>query len=162
MNFFITGVPAPGGSKSAIPVWRGGGKELVITWRNGRPWPVFNMVDAGGERNEEWRKQCAAQARAFMGGVAPFECPLKVEFIFYLRRPNADFGTGRNAGILKPTARKFHAQKPDALKLARSTEDALTGIVWADDSQTIRVCSEKRWCAATEKSGCAVTLFLIE
>lgn len=119
------------------------------------------MVDAGGKGNAEWKKAVAIQARSFMQGTAPVECAVKVEFIFFLRRPKAHFRTGKFAEILRDDAPVFHTQAPDALKYARSTEDALSSIVWKDDSQNIRLCTEKRWCGPEDKEGCAIRLVLL-
>ena len=44
------------------------------------------------------------------------------------------------------------------LKLARSTEDALTGIAYADDSQTARLVASKRYPLIHEVPGCKVTI----
>jgi len=52
-------------------------------------------------------------------------------------RPKYHFGTGRNAGKLKDNAVYWCETTPDALKLTRSTEDALTGIAWKDDKQVV-------------------------
>ena len=50
-------------------------------------------------------------------------------------RPKSHF---RANGLLKPTAPLYHTSKPDLTKLMRSTEDALTGICWTDDSSIAR------------------------
>jgi Holliday junction resolvase RusA-like endonuclease len=39
--------------------------------------------------------------------------------------------------LLKGSAPEWPVARPDALKLARAAEDALTGIVWADDAQIV-------------------------
>jgi Holliday junction resolvase RusA-like endonuclease len=36
---------------------------------------------------------------------------------------------------LRENAPRFHSNRPDALKLGRAVEDALTGILYADDSR---------------------------
>lgn len=160
LTFFVTGTPAPGGSKTVFPIWRRDG-SLVTTIRNGRVWPVFNVTDDAGEGNKAWRKDVAFQAKQFMGGRQPFEGPLKVEFVFHLRRPRCHYRTGRFAACLKGDAPQHHTQMPDALKFARSTEDALTGIVWVDDSQTKRICSEKLWANPGDPIGCRITLIVL-
>ena len=66
---------------------------------------------------------------------------LILEF-FYLR-PKGHFGTGRNAGIVKPSAPEFKTTKPDLANLLKPTEDALKGIVWRDDSQVVRTILNK-------------------
>lgn len=154
------GTPAPGGSKTFFPVWRAGGK-LVIQIKNGREWPIIRVVDDAGENNKRWKEAVALQARSFMRGAKPFDCPLKVEFVFFLRRPKAHYRTGKNSHLLRDDAPIYHTHRPDALKFARSTEDALTGIVWNDDSQNVRICPEKRWARADEKTGCAVRVVLL-
>ena len=63
--------------------------------------------------------------------------PLDVKISFCFIRPNSHFGTGKNAGLLKASAPTYPAKRPDIEKLARSTNDALTGLVWKDDSQIV-------------------------
>lgn len=159
LSLFIEGTPAPGGSKTAFAMRRGKGGPLVLR-PNGAP--VINMVDAGGKGNAQWKKDVKIQAQAWMRGAKPFEGALKVEFIFFIRRPKAHYRTGANSHLLREDAPEHHIQKPDALKFARSTEDAMTGVVWGDDCQTVRVCSEKRWAVSSEKSGCLVRIILLD
>jgi Holliday junction resolvase RusA-like endonuclease len=158
LEFFIPGMPAPGGSKTAFVPRR---KDGSLVMRKGTNSPVVNVTDAGGKANKEWRKVCAGYARRFMMGSPPFPCALKVEFIFFLRRPNDHFvGGNRERWTLKADAPAYHIGPPDALKYARSTEDALTRIVWNDDSQNIRICSEKRYAGKEDQTGCIVRLVL--
>jgi crossover junction endodeoxyribonuclease RusA len=56
-----------------------------------------------------------------------------------LARPAGHWGKGRNAGRLVPTAPAVPRGKPDIDKLARSTLDSLTGIVFDDDSRVARL-----------------------
>lgn len=61
--------------------------------------------------------------------------PVWVDIQFALRRPKHHFGTGKNAGRLKPSAPHIPTGKPDLDKLVRSTQDALTDAgVLHDDS----------------------------
>jgi Holliday junction resolvase RusA-like endonuclease len=60
---------------------------------------------------------------------------LSIQFRFC--RPKGHYGTGKNEGILKASAPKHHTVKPDRTKCLRSTEDALKGIIWRDDSQVV-------------------------
>lgn len=157
-EIFVEGTPAPGGSKSFIPIWHKNGTIRQVL-KGKRWWPIINVIDSGGERNAVWRKTVAWIARAFMMRSKPFDVPFHCGFTFFLRRPNDHYGTGRNAMILKPDAPAYHTHPPDALKLARATEDALTGIVWLDDAQVIHQTAEKRWAArGTEKTGCIIRL----
>ena len=63
--------------------------------------------------------------------------------IFHFSRPKSHYRTGKNAGLLRDSAPAFHTTKPDAGKLLRALEDALTGMLWKDDSQGVHVASEK-------------------
>lgn len=66
--------------------------------------------------------------------------PVTLRLRFVLKRPKGHYGSGKNVNVLKLNAPYFHTSKPDALKLARGVEDALTGVLYRDDSQTIPIC----------------------
>lgn len=140
VSFFVRGEPAPGGSKNAF----------VPTDKNGNPYRrenggiVVNVVDAGGKANKVWRKAVGWTGKGKFHGQL-LTGALEVKYTFYMPRPKAHFGTGKNASILKADAPEFHLQKPDALKLMRACEDALTGVVWVDDCTTIEAVTRKLW-----------------
>lgn len=161
LSFFVPGHPAPGGSKTFFPVWTNNGKTLAIVMRNGRPWPVIRVVDDAGKGNKEWKKIVSSYAMLFMKGASPFTDPVKCEMIFYLRRPQSHYRTGKFAHMLRDDAPEFHTTKPDALKFARSTEDAMTDIVWNDDSGNVRICSEKKYMKPEDREGCAIRLVIL-
>lgn len=72
--------------------------------------------------------------------------PVWVSFEFVFARPKGHFGSGRNAGKLKPSAPRWPtAKKDDRTNCLKSTEDALTGIVWHDDSQVVDGPSRKSY-----------------
>jgi Holliday junction resolvase RusA-like endonuclease len=58
-----------------------------------------------------------------------------MSLIFDMPRPKCHYRTGKRSAELKDNAPAYHAGRPDATKLTRAVEDALTGIVWRDDSQ---------------------------
>lgn len=109
VEFFVAGRPAPGGSKRA--------------W----PHPVTGKVIVRDDckRNREWRTLVWAAARKVYRGPVT-ECPLRLEATFFLPRPKRS-----RQEACAPTVR------PDLTKLLRSTEDALTGVIWADDAQIV-------------------------
>lgn len=152
LQFFVEGVPAPGGSKTVFPIYKKGSDRPVMVKRGEKWWPLFNITDDAGERNKEWRKAVGFAAKEKMRGNRPVTGAVLGHFIFHMKRPKAHF---RSNGTLRPDAPLHHIQKPDALKLARSTEDAMTGIVYADDAQTITISASKIW--SLDKSGCMVT-----
>lgn len=157
LDFFVEGTPAPGGSKNAFIPRR---KDGSIVMRVGTNSPVVNMVDAG-KRNKEWRKCVAHQARAYAPHSQISDRPLGVQFNFLMPRPKSHYGKGRNSAVLCEDAPKFHGSKPDVLKLARSTEDALTGIIWLDDCQTVALNATKRYAYLGEKAGCRVRVTIL-
>lgn len=123
VSLFVPGVPAPGGSKTVFRT----------------PSGKVNVTDAGGERNKNWRAVVATVAYAHFRGL-PMDGPLEVSVVFVMPRPKSHF---RRNGTLRPNAPRLHTNKPDATKLWRSTEDALTGILWRDDSTICRQAVEK-------------------
>lgn len=122
ISFTVPGVAAPGGSKRAF-------KDP----KTGRI-----VVKDDARNNAGWRQRVAVFASQAMAGRSPFDGPVAVRVVFYMPRPKGHYGTGRNAGVLKAGAVMARPiTKPDATKLWRSTEDALKGIIWGDDSQVV-------------------------
>lgn len=140
LNIIVPGIPAPGGSKRAL--WRPGTKHA-------------NIVDAGGERTKNWRAVVALAARSAYRET-PDTGPLSLRLMFFMPRPKSHY---RSNGELKPNAPYLHVKKPDTTKLIRSTEDALTGIVWQDDSQIAHQQADKVY---GESPGCRVVVTLLE
>jgi len=71
--------------------------------------------------------------------------PVVVSYRFFYARPKSHYGTGRNADVLKDPGRIQHMQRPDLINLIKCLEDALTGIVWKDDSQVAEMDAVKFW-----------------
>lgn len=79
-----------------------------------------------------------AQKAAAKQGWTTTAAPVWVAFEFVFARPADHYGTGRNAGKLKPSAPKWPTKRNgDRTNCLKSTEDALTGIIWFDDSQVV-------------------------
>ncbi|MEQ9410482.1 MAG: RusA family crossover junction endodeoxyribonuclease [Fuerstiella sp.] len=127
ISFFVAGSPRPQGSKRAI-------------MRPGQRHP--SVVESASQPLKDWRACVAHEATAH---VPPRSGPVKVRLVFFLTRPKADYGSGRNAGKLKAAAPDCHTQSPDVDKLTRAVLDALSGRVYADDRQVVEVQAEKRW-----------------
>lgn len=137
----VVGKARPAGSKRAfaIPDGRGGYKR-----RSGGS-PVIVVTD-DCENGKSWRKTVQAQVRAQLpDGFCLLDCPLSVTMMFVVARGKSHYRTGRNADKLKEGAPLYHAKKPDVLKLARAVEDALTGVVWVDDSRIVCERLSKSW-----------------
>jgi len=124
--FEVLGLPQPAGSKRAFV-------------RAGRAVVVDDNPASRG-----WKQHVQSAAREAYAG-APLTGPLAVRVVFLLPRPAGHYGTGRNAGTVRASAPVAPAVKPDALKLARAVEDALTGVVYRDDAQTVDLHVVKRY-----------------
>jgi len=133
IEIFVPGIPRPGGSKRV--------------WKN-KYTGKFNTVDAG-KYTKEWRAVVSHFANEAMRNKELLTGAVELNIEFYFARPKSHYGTGRNSLKLKPSAPEHHTQKPDRTKLLRSTEDALKGIVWRDDSQVIGGDVRKDWTDTT-------------
>lgn len=113
----IPGRPQPGGSKRAF--MPKGAKFPVVVDANP------NVVD--------WKRtvQFFAAQKQLPGLL---NGPISASFMFHLPRPQSHVGA---RGKIRPSAPKYPATTPDLLKLARSTEDALTGLIWTDDCRVV-------------------------
>jgi len=146
LGFVVPGKPAPGGSKKSF-----------INPKTGR---IVTIDDA--KNNKGWRATVALfgiQSGSSLVRDGLIDEPIKVEMTFFETRPKSHYGTGKNSGRLKPDAPKYPTGKPDALKLARSTEDALTGVIWKDDASTIEIVSRKQY---HDKPGVLIEIFRLK
>lgn len=136
IEFWVPGRPQTAGSKSAF-VNPNTGKAIVTesgsskskarkrTWRG-------DLRDAGEHARRGWDTD------------QPVDVALWAHFVFVRSRPSPQMRSGRHAGQLAPSAvGRRPVSRPDALKLARAAEDALTGVLWLDDSQIVHETIEK-------------------
>ena len=124
VSFRVYGVAQPAGSKKAIVR---GGRALVID-DNAKATP--------------WKKRVAEHAALAIRGRDPLEGALVFRAEFHLPRPKGHLGA---RGLVKPSAPARPIVRPDVLKLARAVEDALTGVVYADDAQIVTEVIEKHY-----------------
>lgn len=122
----------------------GAGSKSIGMTKDKRPF-VRPPTGKHGSDPKAWKESVAQVAGEAMNGSGLFVGPLRVSFTFYRPRPSSHFGTGRNAGKLKPSAPAYPTGKPDVLKVARAVEDALTGVVYRDDAQIVFEVLEKRY-----------------
>ena len=104
--------------------------------------------DAAGIPGLTWEQgvaSAALAARAIAGERMITAAPIAVSAIFYVPRGVTHYGTGRNAGALKPSAPRHPARKPDVDKYLRRILDAMTGVIYADDGQVVQVVAAKRF-----------------
>jgi Holliday junction resolvase RusA-like endonuclease len=133
VTFTVVGTPEPAGSKRAFPIKRGGQFTGRVAVTDANP------------RVKSWQGAVADAAAKAANGVYFEHEPVGLSLVFSMKRPAGHYGSGRNADKLKPSAPARPTVKPDALKLARAIEDALTGVVWRDDSQVVVEAIDKRY-----------------
>jgi crossover junction endodeoxyribonuclease RusA len=98
-----------------------------------------------------WRTTVAWHAsQAYGGPVLDGALAVRIEFV--MRRP---------LSLPKRKATPPHIKKPDVDKLARAVLDALTGIVWRDDSQVIDMHPTKRYAEVGERAGARIQVEVI-
>jgi hypothetical protein len=129
ISFFVPGKPATAGSKTAVRM----GSKLGV-------------IEAGSNqsraRKRSWRgdlrdaAQTAVDARDGWGDAT---IAMHLVLVIVRPRPSTHLRSGRNAGTVKDWAVTLApVQRPDATKILRAAEDAMQGILWADDSQITR------------------------
>lgn len=107
-----------------------------------------------------WRQAVIAEAREAWAGAEPWLGAVRVDVEFIFPRPKNHFGTGRNAGICKPSAPYYHTRTPDLDHLQRSIGDALklAGCI-RDDAQIAAWRPEKHYHGQGEQVGARVTIY---
>ena len=143
MVFSITieGVAQPAGSKQAfVPT----NKKTGQPYRDAHGRIIVNVVDDNPKSNG-WKKHVATMAQRAWGCKPLLNGPLFVQIIFYRERIDGHFGSGRNSVQIKQSADAFPQTRPDVLKLARGVEDALTNVIWGDDSRIVDEVLSKRY-----------------
>lgn len=117
VSFFVPGIPATQGSKRAFNR-KDGGTPIVVESCKG---------------NKDWRGDVKRFAVDAYNGP-PIKGPVHLSITFQLPRPKSHFGKRG----LRPGAPMNHTIKPDLTKMLRAVEDALKGILWADDCQVVK------------------------
>ncbi len=135
ITILVRGTPAPQGSKRHL-----GNGVMVESSKKVKPWRKavkYAALDAIAAGHDQWR---------------PLDGPLRARMVFTFARPKSHYRTGRNAHLLRDGAPARPTGYPDASKITRSTEDALTDAgVWVDDARVATLEIEKRY--AGDSSG---------
>lgn len=114
-----------------------------------------------------WRNRVRAEY-VRQAGSQTIEGAVSMRIVFVLPRPDGHYGTGRNAGTIKPAYVDLPCWvKPDLDKLTRSIGDALTldkgdlaGLArpFRDDSQITHLDARKRYVRDGETPHAEITL----
>ena len=133
IRFWVPGIPQPGGSKRGF-----------VNPKNGRV-----IITEDNKRSKDWRTAVAWAAAENI--KVPLEGPLAVTFEFQFMRPKGHYGSKG----LRASAPVHPAVRPDLLKVARSTEDAMSGLAYRDDAQIVHETLIKRY---GEQAGAWITI----
>lgn len=127
VRFEVFGIPQPAGSKRAFGFRRKDGS-------------IGATVVDDNPKGRQWKTLVSETAARIHPGPL-LEGPLRVLFIFEVPRPQGHFG---KKGLLA-SAPAYPTVRPDLLKLSRGVEDALSGVVYRDDSQIVEEFLIKRY-----------------
>lgn len=131
IEFTIPGIPIPQGSSRAFVV-------------KGQRGPRAN-VTAANSKTKGWRNDVALMA-AQHAQSSLWEGPVEIFIWFRMPRPKS----------IKRRKREHPIVKPDLDKLVRSVLDSLTGIIWRDDCQVVRISTSKQYDDDGVKSGVTI------
>ena len=146
IEFFVPGEAKTAGSKRAFKHKTTG--KVIVTHDN--------------PKTKTWMDSVKWFAMKQLGSMCLITGPVSLSLVFYRERPKGHFGTGGNTGTVKESAPELPGTKPDSLKLGRAVEDALTGIIYKDDSQVCHHDIRKVYCCGDEKPGVKISIKVIE
>lgn len=115
--------------------------------------------DTNAKKLKPWRAEVSGTVLEAMraAGWATLDGPVEVTISFFHPRPVGHYGTGRNAGVLKPSAPHWKSTAPDIDKLTRAILDALTdAAAIRDDARVARLVVEDQWSNAA--TGARITI----
>jgi Holliday junction resolvase RusA-like endonuclease len=76
----------------------------------------------------------------------PTDRPLELRVDAYFPRPKSHYGTGKNSGVIKPSAPTLHTKKPDIDNIVKFYMDCMNKVVYLDDCQVVELTgAAKRW-----------------
>lgn len=118
IQFTVYGTPQPQGSTRAF---------IPKGWQ--RP-----IITTANKKNKPWRQEVSGAAVVAMEGqqILDRKCAVGVTVDFYFTRPKSVHDSAKTT-------------KPDIDKLVRSVLDGMTGIVFTDDSQVVRIMASKQF-----------------
>lgn len=122
IEFFVAGTPVPQGSTKAFYIKKV--QKVVTTHSN--------------KNTDAWRQRVASEAQRTLESGAFYEddqrIGYEIELTFVFERPKS-----------QPKKWTLNTKRPDLDKLVRAVLDGLTGIIFPDDSQVVRIVADKRY-----------------
>jgi len=153
LTFTVIGDPQPKGSTKILPI---GGivarlRRGSVTLHSMRELMTSVIVTSDNPQVKSWQSRIAFEATTTLRQTPQFEGlggAVSVQVEFFLPRP-----TGLPKSYAGP-----HLKKPDVDKLVRSLLDALTGILWPDDSRVTAIVAGKAYAGLGEQPRAVVTV----
>lgn len=127
VEFFVAGEPKTKGSTKAFVV-----KGRAV---------VTNMC----AKAKPWQSRINYHASKTYTNDEPLRANVSVLFEFAVARPKAHYDS---RGDLRRDAPSWCGKRPDLDKYTRLVCDALTGVVWHDDSQVVELTARKKYADA--------------
>lgn len=127
VEFFVAGVPRTKGSSHSFY----------------NPKTHKTVFQHDNEHLKAWQSMVSFTAR--QKGCKPTLGPVSVTILYILPRPKGHFNS---RGAVKSSVSQLPISKPDIDKLERAILDSLTGVVYLDDSQVVKVSQEKIYTSA--------------
>lgn len=143
LSVYIEGTPIQQGSMKAFPIRRANGRLGV------------SMVHNKGNQLSQWRESIQEGFKNRYPQImedAPFfkqYVPIYLDVEFYLERPKSN-------KLSAPSNKKA-----DLDKLIRAVNDALSGLVFYDDSQVVMINAQKKWATDENPVGVHIGVFNI-
>lgn len=132
IEFFVAGVPRSQGSKRAF-----------INKHTGRA----VVVEQAGAELKSWRESVRSEAQR-VGSLAHWpvlDGPIACNLVFYLPRPAS-----------APKAVTVPFKGLDLDKMIRAVWDAMTGVLFTNDSRIVAVAAQKLFAAPGMRTGCTI------
>lgn len=136
IQFRVIGLPGSQGSKTQMP--------------NGAM--VEGGSAAGRQKLKDWRLAVTAAAVEWRGDEQwiLIDEPIRLRILFLFPRPKSH--------TKKRLGNPWHFSKPDQSKIIRSTEDAITGILWRDDALVASHRIDKKYCIPGQLPGAIIRI----
>lgn len=85
------------------------------------------------KKSRDYKATVQAHAVVAVAGRKPIEGPVRLVLEAYFPCPRSDYRKR------KPRLARWHTKRPDIDNVVKGIKDALSGVVWLDDSQVCRV-----------------------
>ncbi len=135
VTFFVEGISRPQGSKRSL-----GNGRMIESSPHLKPWRSYVRFTAQQNRPDQWDSTL----------------PMSVSLAFCFPRPKSHYNS-KGSLTAKAPARATSKSIGDIDKLTRGILDALTTVLFDDDSQVIEVNAYKRYCSSSERPGAIIT-----